>query len=429
MSGKKRQQKKRQQARRQQKKRQQTRRQRTRRQQKQRGARTRRAKRLPLLVDASSIPRPERPAEPPADASLPRWSRLLTKADQDPEIVLDDPRCLKPQFVTRFFDLCDGKALEAPWAAPDYAEAALALAEKTGDRHYLNVARGVAVHAAIGGTRWDRASELLAGYRQEAFDCCTVCASDWLRRQGDLMVEARDPKISRLYLAMAADVLGDDLDDDARGRILFVRGIAYHFLKDPDRALADAGEALRLLALTTPKGYFIDAVAFVACFLEVCSERRHFEAAHAHLVAFRERLKGLDSSWREVRERLRWVVALIEAWLGRSRRARACLERTRAKHMKHAPHRYALAIAIDEALVYCLHQPEVHIRSIRGILSACKRDLKLEEELRKCLRTAAREIGRDPWVAREVLVGLRRSFTVPVPGLLTERVLAAVGGD
>ncbi len=44
--------------------------------------------------------------------------------------------------MTRFFDLCEGKALEAPWVAPDYASAALALAEKTGDRHLLNQAPG-----------------------------------------------------------------------------------------------------------------------------------------------------------------------------------------------------------------------------------------------------------------------------------------------
>ena len=372
--------------------------------------------------------RPPPPPEPPDEASLQRWSRLLNKADKDPSIVLRDPRCLKPHFVARFFDLCDGKALEAPWVAPDFAEAALALAEKTGDRHNLNLARGIAVHAAIGGTRWDEAAERLGQYREEAFDCCTLCASDWLRRQGDLLVETRDPGRSRVYLELAAGVLGDDLDDDQRGRILFVRGIAHFFLKDRDQALADIGEALRLLSLETAKGYFMDAIAMVGCFLERSKERRHFETALALLVAFRDRLKG-QKGWQEVLDRLRWVSAQIDAWLGRPRRARARLERVRAKHVKHSPHRYALAIAVDEALIYCLHLPRVHIRSIRGILTACKQQLQLEPEIRKILSIAATELGKTDWHAREILVALRQSFVVPVPGLLTERVMAAAAAE
>ncbi len=340
--------------------------------------------------------------------------------------MLEDPRCLKPHFVARFFDLCDGKALEAPWVAPDYASAALALAEKTGDRHLLNQARGIAVHAAIGGTRWFEAAEGLSRYQQEAFDCCIRCASDWLRRQGDLLVETHDSERSRATLKLAARVLAEDLDDDARGRILFVRSIAHYYLKDRDRALDDAGAALRLLSLESPQGYFMDDVAMVGCFLQHGGERRHYEAARDHLHALRDRLKGSKGrSWLEVRDRQRWVLAQIDAWLGHPRRARTCLERVRAKHIQHSPHRYALAIAVDEALVYCLHRPEVHIRSIRGILAACKRELKLEPEIRRHLREAATQLGQHSWRVREILVNLRRSYIVPVPGLLTERVLAA----
>ena len=369
-----------------------------------------------------------RPAElaATADAGLQRWSRLLTKADKDPESVLDDPRCLKPHFVARFFDLCDGKALEAPSVAPDYAQAALGLAEKLGDRHQIHRAQGIAVHVCIANRLWTEAADLLEQYREEALECCAACASDWLRRQGDLLVETRDPALSRAFLELAAKVLGDGIEDDTRGRILFVRGIAHLYLGSRSRALDDAGEALRLLSLETPRGYFMDAVAMVGCFLQHGAERRHYQAARAHLDAFRDRLKGIkDKDWLEVRDRLRWVLALIDAWLGHPRRARACLERVRAKHIRHSPHRYALAIAVDEALVYCLHLPEVHIRSIRAILAACKRDLKLEPEIRQNLRQAARRLGETSWRAREILVGLRRSFLVPVPGLLTERVSAA----
>ncbi len=413
-----------------QKKRRQTQRQRTRRQQK-RSSRPRKARQRPPGKQASGQHGAGRlEAEAAAEAGLQRWGRLLTKADKDPDSVLEDPRCLKPHFVARFFDLCDGKALEAPWVAQDYAEPALALAEKTGDRHLLNQARGIAVHASIGGTRWAEAAERLGEYQQEAFACCTRCASDWLRRQGDLLVETHDAEGSRTTLKLAARVLGEDLDDDARGRILFVRSIAYYYLGERDRALGDVGDALRLLSLQTPQGYFMDAIAMVGCFLQRGAERRHYEVALAHLLALRDRLKGCKGrGWLEVRDRLRWVVAQIEAWLGHPRRARACLERVRVKHIKHSPHRYALAIAVDEALIYCLHLPEVHIRSIRGILSACKRELKLEPEIRRHLREAARQLGENAWRVREILVTLRQSYIVPVPGLLIERVIAAVAAE
>ncbi len=293
---------------------------------------------------AKASTRPGTKPDTTVDAGLQRWSRLLTKADKDPEIVLEDRRCLKPQFLARFFDLCDGKALEAPWVAEDYAQAALKLAAKLGEPHQMNIAEGIAVHACIGSKRWSEADERLQAYRQQAFDCCPTCTSDWLRRQGDLLVETLDPELSRAYLQRAAETLGDDLDDDSRGRILFVRGIAHFYLGNRERALDDGGEALRLLSLEAPQGYFMDAIAQVGCFLERSSERRHYELARDHLSAFRDRLKGLPGkNWLEVRDRLRWVLAQIEAWLGHPRRARLCLERVRAKHVKHSPHRYALA--------------------------------------------------------------------------------------
>ena len=127
-----------------QKKRRQTQRRQTQRRQK-RASRPREARR-PSPARASAAGGVDRPpdvalAGSAADTGLQRWSRLLTKADKDPESVLEDPRCLKPRFIAQFFDLCDGKVLEAPWAAPDYVTAALALAEKVGDRHLINLAQ------------------------------------------------------------------------------------------------------------------------------------------------------------------------------------------------------------------------------------------------------------------------------------------------
>jgi len=358
-------------------------------------------------------------SEEVTDRRLQRWSRLLKKADNDPASVLDDPRCLKPQFLAQFFDLCDGKALEAPWAAADYADVALQLAEKTGDAHTLNTARGIAAHALIGNTRWSEAADLLRFYREEASACCSGCISDWLRRQGDLLAETRDAEHAAYFLGLSATVLGEAIDDDSRGRILFVRGLANYYADHRAQALEDIDDALQLLSLSAPRGYFMDSIAFVACFLQKCDERHHYETARAVLTRFRDRLKGLKG-WGEVRDRLRWTVAIIEAWLGHPRRARAALARARTNHLKHSPHRYVLAISLDEALVACMHShlPHVHVRSFQRMLKACKQNLKLEENIRRSLRQTARSLGESPWHARRILAQCRRSFIVPVPALL-----------
>ena len=122
------------------------------------------------------------------------------------------------------------------------------------------------------------------------------------------------------------------------------------------------------------------------------------------LTRFRERLKGLRG-WHEVLDRLRWVTVQVEAWLGHPRRARATLERARFNHLSHSPHRYALAIGVDKTLIYCRHLPAVHIRTIRRIIKACKQNLKLEAEIRRNLNRAARQLGKRPGRAREILGG------------------------
>ena len=91
-------------------------------------------------------------------------------------------------------------------------------------------------------------SSTLPGWRN--CDNGRVCASDWFRRQGDLLTESEDPERARVFLETSAHVLGSELDDDTRGRILFVRGIAWFFLGHRDHALDDAGATLALLSLT-----------------------------------------------------------------------------------------------------------------------------------------------------------------------------------
>ncbi len=276
------------------------------------------------------------------------------------------------------------------------------------------------MHAFIGRSQWQLAAEALESYRQRALECCAVCAGDWLMRHGDLLVETSDPRAADAFLELSAQALGDQLDDDARGRILFLRGIAYHFLGDCGRALEAAGAALALLSLSSPRGYFLDAVAFLACFVEHNKERRFDQQALAVVDRFLERIEGLRR-WEEVCDRVRWVEGQLHARLGHPRRAHRRLERARKAHVKRAPHHWALAIGIDEASFFARRtRPELYYRSTRRILNACASELKLDAELSNRLGRLSQLLKEEPYYADTYLSQFRRSFMTPVPGLLVD---------
>ena len=234
-----------------------------------------------------------------------RLKRMLAQAAKDPSVVLDDRRFLKPYACEAYFEICDDKALREPEASMEYASTAVRLAERIGDRHLMNLAQGVLVHAHIASKKWLEAEEILAAYQEHAMGCCEVCQSEFFRRRGDLLVETRRSSKALKDLLRSIEHLGPGLDADRDARIRFVRGIAYHFDEDPDRALDDAGQALLELSLDSPRGYFMDALAFISCFL-VKAEPEHFEKAKDFLDRFRERIKGVKD-WTDVRERLIWV--------------------------------------------------------------------------------------------------------------------------
>ncbi len=380
------------------------------------------APRLTLAVPEPGVPRSRAPSAPEvmADPGYKRWTRLLTKVDRDPDSALEDPRCLKPHFLALFFDLCDGKILEAPWAAADYIEVALELAERSGDQHQMNVAAGIVVHGLIAGKQWQQAQAALEMYRPAASGCCRVCVSDWLRRCGDLLAEAQAGSLARKFLKLSARVLGEKIDDDTRGRILFVRGIAHFSQGKRARALDDAGRALMLVSLASPRGYFLDAVAFLACFLEASQSQRLDRQALEVLARFSNRLKGLKG-WNEVHDRVRWVEGQLHARLGHSRGARRRLERARKAHVAGAPHRWALAIGIDQALTYCrCKDPETYLDLILRVMKECRERLNLEPELGQRVGQFLEQVAKSPWRVGELLEEFRRSFVVPVPGLLVE---------
>lgn len=130
------------------------------------------------------------------------------------------------------------------------------------------------------------------------------------------MAELRDAKTALWYLDSSLKELGDDLDDDLRGRIRFVRALTYHYQGWTDRALDDVEAALLVMPLEAPRGYFLDAVAFLACYTT------YDERALGILDRFEERLKG-ERGWGEVRARTRWLKAVLYVRRGVGLRGRA----------------------------------------------------------------------------------------------------------
>lgn len=358
--------------------------------------------------------------EPYADASWRRRRRaaLLHKVERDLSLALSDRRCRKPDFCEEFFELCDDKCLQQPGAALEFAQIAVELARKTGDRHLRHRARGLLVHAHIAGRRWAEAAEVLEDYRAAAFACCAACAGDWLRRRGDHLVETGDAGGAREALERALEELADDLDEDMHGRIRFLRGIAHHFERDSRRALEDAGEALLEMSLATPQGYFLDATAFIACFLQFTGERRYYQQALTYLARFRERLKGVEG-WTSVRLRLSWVEALVLARLGERRKAVARLERVFNALHGCGPARHAVAAMIDLAQLLARRCSDTDQRAIKQLINRCVK-LEIDRELLKCLEAVKQVVSNTPERALTALAYFRFSFIVPVPGLLSE---------
>lgn len=210
--------------------------------------------------------------------------------------------------------------------------------------------------------------------------------------------------------------LGDDASGDDLAKIRFVRGIGYHFHRDPGRALDDAGQTLLDLALDAPRGHFLDTLAFIACFLQHTREQSHAEKAHEWVSRFRERIKKVRD-WTDVRVRLSWVEGGIFARLGDARSA-ARLTSVREALFKTGPVRHALASALDEGMLLARHLDERSLRSLRTLVSKCLRELDLDEELRRRMKKVEDVLCTKPEKAFHALDVVRRSFVVPVPGLL-----------
>ena len=347
-----------------------------------------------------------------------RQKRLLNRVRQRPEIVLKDRRCLKPDFCQAFFDHCIDMALQSAENAVELAALAIELARRTGDHHLIHRAEGVRVHAYIATSDRARAAELLDDYRLSALTCCRPCVSDWYARQGDLLVESHEVADADVALRRSLDALG--ATGDALARLCFVRAIEHHYEGARELALSDVETVLRELALTSPRGYFLDSLAFISCFLEGGCDRRHDEQAMVIVTAFKERLVGLED-WTDARLRLAWVEGQLSARLGDFRRADERLERTWKSLVRPGPDRHALAAAVDHCRLYSFRPNDASRHRILSTLGACQRRLgKLEPVLRRALDETKRIVSKHPRAIPAVLWALRRSFIVPVPGIVAK---------
>ncbi len=347
-----------------------------------------------------------------------RLDALLRRVEKKPTLVLSDRRCLKPNFCRRFFELCDGKCLEQPGSALEFARLAVELARRVDDRHVYLQSFGVMVHALTTVGRWKDAVEIVEDIRIPALACCDACAADWLRREADLRVEIFDPAGARAAVEEAERYLGPDRDDDMSGRVRFIRGIAYYQEGDCGRALGDACEALLELATDSPRGYFMDTLAFIACFLQYDPERRHYETALGYLDRFRERVNGLEG-WTEVLRRLAWVEGQVYGRLGEHKKASERFDRLLDAFLGSAPAKHSLAVAIDRSLLLARRASDVDIRAILGMIKKCQR-LDLDPKTKKRLGKVKSVVSQQPEKAAIALGALRCSFIVPVPGLLSE---------
>ncbi len=351
--------------------------------------------------------------------------KRLTRAEKNPRLALEKGWFQDPQFCAGFFDRCEHLAFVMSPATFELAMRAVEIASRHGDPHLKNRSLGVLSHAFIvrGDLFW--AGKTLDDARQRALACCPRCRSDHLHRHGALLGEHLRAEDSLRALQDALEEGGAELDDDTRARIYYWRAVAHFFLSDRDRSLRDVGRIFDLLSLSSPRGFFLDAAAFIPIFV-AGGDPQHDTLGSNLLDAFDKRIRGLRD-WGDMRTRMIWARGHLSARLGDMRSARRQLKAAYVQLLAGGLPREAVAATIDFSQLVCRGvEPRGDTPDLAGAL--IDRCLQLRSDLcedhRDGLEIMQEVLDLRPESAFRELVGLRRSFVAPVPGVMVERIEA-----
>lgn len=354
-----------------------------------------------------------------------RCKQRLTRAEKNPRLALDQGWFQDPGFCEGFFDRCEHLAFVMSPATLELALRAVEIAQRHGDPHLVNRSLGVLSHAFIvrGDLFW--AGRTLEDARERALACCPRCRADHLLRHGALLGEYQQAEDSLRALEDALAEGGSHLDADSRARIYYWRAVAYFFLGNHGRSIGDVRRIFDLMSLGSPRGFFLDAAAFIPIFV-AGGDPRHDELGKDCLDAFEQRIKGLRD-WGDVHTRMTWARGHLSARLGDMRRARRQLKAAYVRLLAEGLPREAVAATIDLSQLVCRgveprgDTPEV-ARQLIGRCLAGRPDLS--EDHRRGLTTVQGVLARHPEAAFHEMVSLRRSFVAPIPGAMVERIEA-----
>lgn len=357
-----------------------------------------------------------------SDGSKIALTRRVNRAAAEPGEALEKGWYQDPAFCRGFFDHCEDLALGAHPGSLTLAHRAVEMAVANGDRCLVNASEGLLAHAYL--SRSDRfwAGRTLERNRVSAFECCAQCRSEHLRRLGDVLAEERKPAEALAALNGCLDEARGELEDDALGRVLFPRSVAYYFGGRRDEALEDAGRVLELLSLDSPRGFFLDTAACIGVYVGG-GDPHHDERAFEILEALNLRIA--DLRWKDARTRVAWVSGHLQARLGNVTRASGLLEVACRKLLVGGLPREVAAAVLDFGQLKCRpsNLREDNVRSAIRWIERCldKRD-DLSPDHRRGLTEMVKVLRQSPETAFDELGALRRSFVAPVPGLLGERI-------
>jgi hypothetical protein len=371
----------------------------------------------------------------------------LGKAVAHPRSIFDDKkeRYLNPEYYLPFFDCCEAIAYEDYPRALLLAEAAMAIAERTQDRHVVHRGLGVQFNAAVALAQWGPAAQWLAAQERAVAGCCELCQAEHLYRRADFALEYRRADETLLHLDACRPGLEKSGRATALGRWHDFRGMALHHRGEQGAAIESVAETLERFPLDVlPRVFFREAVDLLACFLrdiDPAVDARILEI----LTAFERRLTHVRDCT-EIHNHIRWLSGILLGRCDQAESAEKRLERVRWQLRKElglnrSPKppvpklvplftgnkpRELVAVSAD------LGQSKFRNGRVRQdtregverMLRPCLDNLALDADLRRTLHETCVAVRRkSPTTALDHLVDLRLAVLVAIPGRLADRYL------